>query len=131
MNNYSTNPLLENELFNIYQFQENQLDKNNNQSKKETKIPGYFIVSTAPIDVDHPNQKPNIPNETFLAIGEQGEATDSANNMIAKIVNNLPPEQKAEIVLAIHGYNNKFTSTEAGYNRIYKFINEDTNITSS
>ena len=106
MNNLSSNPL-ETELFNIYEFKQ-LAQSNNNQPKKEPKIPGYFVVSTAPIDVDNPKQKP-IPNKSFVAIGEQGNPTDSAKNMIAKIANNLSLEQKAEIVLAIHGYNNKFT----------------------
>lgn len=119
------NPLLDSELFNIYEFTKNQNDS--------TNIPGYFVISTAPIDVDNRKEQLNIPNnkDIFNVVKDEPEA--SAEIMLGRVADDLlkVKSESPELVIAVHGYNNKFSSTERWYETIYDYINKHIKIDAS
>lgn len=83
------------------------------------KIPGYFVASTAPLNV-----------ENKLQIDSQIES-DNLNKIITKIyekIINNPQDESAEIVIAIHGYNMRENSVEEWHQDILEYINKDSYI---
>ena len=96
------------------------------KNSEKSKIPGYFIESTAPTDVD---EDKGLPND-LIKISEipsfqsdcQGEIT------IKQIVAELLESQNPELIISVHGYNNSLTSTQQRYQQIHEWINKDENI---
>lgn len=90
-------------------------------------IPGYFVVSTAPIDVD--DDKGAAPEELM----EIYELKDNGDNSPVKveldqIVDNLLASKNPELIISIHGYNNSYNVTQERYQTIHEWINNPQNI---
>lgn len=110
------------ELFNIYEF---KVDNHNNKPK----IPGYFVISTAQTDVDDPEQTKNQPKQNDLNICYD-DSTQPAAKMVQKIADKLieleeteEKELTTEIIIAVHGFNNKFSATQSWFESIFNYIN--------
>lgn len=108
---------LNRELFNIYEFQRDQ----------STNTPGYFVVSTASIDVDNPEDEPSPPDRNIFKVVNNGPEA-SAEEMIKRITNTLVESKTPELIIDIHGYNNNFLSVQNRYKEIYQYIETDPNI---
>lgn len=108
---------LNRELFNIYEFQRDQ----------STNTPGYFVVSTAPIDVDNPEDEPSPPDRNIFKVVNNGPEA-SAEEMIKRITDTLVESKTPELIIDIHGYNNNFLSVQNRYKEIYQYIKTDPNI---
>lgn len=83
-----------------------------------SKIPGYFFISTAPLNVE--DSKRVIQS-----------SADNLENAIDQIVEHLTKNQsngegdRPELILAIHGYNTIEKQAEDWYANIYNYINSD------
>ncbi len=108
---------LDRELFNIYEFQRDQ----------STKLTGYFVVSTAPIDVDNPQDEPSPPCKNIFKVVNNGPEA-SAEEMIKRIAATLVESKSPELIVDIHGYNNSFLGVQERYKKIYQYIKTDVNI---
>lgn len=95
-------------------------------------IPGYFAITTAPINVDKAvdpgrfslqkdtlQDSPTPDPETFQL--DDGERPPE--EMIEQIAKYLIESESPEIVIAIHGYNYNFTGSQDWYKDIYNYIN--------
>ncbi len=101
-------------LFNLYKF----------RARVDQDIPGYFAVSTAPVNVDDPEEKRAVE----LVTPEFFEPRVEPQDTIQQIASNLLQNPASEIVVAIHGYSSKFKDAERWYKGIYEYINDDPNI---
>lgn len=83
-----------------------------------SKIPGYFFISTAPINVEDSRRVIQ-------------SAEDNLENAIDQIVEHLTKNQsqgmsdRPELIIAIHGYNTIEKQAEDWYANIYNYINSD------
>lgn len=103
--------------YQIYEF------KKNNQEN----ISGYFVVSTAKLNVDTEENNSNdylstVVNQNFFKINN-GQAESSAQEMIEKIAESLESSPEPEIIINIHGYSSTPSDTEVGCKKIYEYVN--------
>lgn len=118
MNSPDNQKLPDNQPYKIYEF------KKNNQGK----IPGYFIVSTAKLNVETSEDNSNkylssVTNQKFFNNINEGEAEPSTQEMIEKIAKTLQSSPEPEIIINIHGYSSTASDTETGCQKIYEYVN--------
>ncbi len=135
MSTPNDNSLLDFELFNIYEF---KVDNHNNKPK----VPGYFVISTAQTDVDDDEEKLDTPNKTKKRLKQKNlnicyaDSAQPAAKMVQEIADKLieieeteEEELTTEIIIAVHGFNNKFSDTQSWFESIFNYINyEDKSI---
>ncbi|MEH2462170.1 alpha/beta hydrolase [Nostoc sp.] len=103
--------------YQIYEF-----NKNNQE-----KISGYFVVSTAKLNVETEENNSNnylstVVNQNFFNINDE-QAEPSAKKMIGKIAESLQSSPEPEIIINIHGYSSTPSDTEIGCKKIYDYVN--------
>ncbi|MBD2429132.1 alpha/beta hydrolase [Phormidium sp. FACHB-1136] len=84
-------------------------------------IPGYFVMSSAPPNIDpNPDEKPEFTEAQQQQYAQQGvnEIADHLRRMIA-----ASPESNAELVITVHGYNTSRGGVQAWYKNIFKYVN--------
>jgi hypothetical protein len=113
-------------LFSFYQFR--QCGGNN--------IPGYFVVSTAPINLEDNNKEleeydqakdlksfKKIDKERFIADSEAG--LEAIVNDIQQKNEKAGTDNEVELVVAIHGYNTAGCNVMDWYQKIWRFANNE------
>ncbi len=96
-------------------------------SKPQHTVPAYFVLSTAPANVE---DNVNPPAGEFAEpIANPEDAIKEIANHLTQFLKTRPnPEQTAEIVIVVHGYNTKATGdfgAEGWYRNICNHINTD------
>jgi hypothetical protein len=87
-------------------------------AEPEAKIPGYFVMSNAPPNIEE--AKESAP-----------EVLEQATRGIEEIANHLhrmlttAPDQGVDLIITVHGYNTSRGSVETWYKDIFKYINRD------
>lgn len=91
-------------------------------------IPGYFVASTAPINVEGDNQ----PQHSKLSAGSSAATQpEESINQIAELlfdkISNSSQEQDSslELVISINGFSNSVQATKERVEEIYHYINND------
>lgn len=105
--------------FNIWQSKGVKTSESLHQSEDFTsQIPGYFFISTAPINVEDSKQ----------VIEKMGDDWESAIDQIVEYLTKNQSDgrgDRPELVIAIHGYNTIEKQAEDWYANIYNYINSD------
>lgn len=94
--------------------------------EENPKIPGYFVESTAPINVEGDTPQAHKYSTAKEAEQNLNKIAELLFNKLDIRINN--PENKkdfVEIVFAIHGFNNSRAATKARYQEIYNYIKTD------
>ena len=94
--------------------------------EENPKIPGYFVESTAPINVEGDTPQAHKHSTAKEAEQNLNKIAELLFNKLDTRINN--PENKKdfiEIVFAIHGFNNSRAATKARYQEIYNYIKTD------
>ncbi len=94
--------------------------------EENPKIPGYFVESTAPINVEGDTPQAHKYSTAKEAEQNLNKIAELLFNKLDTRINN--PENKkdfVEIVFAIHGFNNSRAATKARYQEIYNYIKTD------
>lgn len=93
------------------------------------RIPGYFVASTAPINVEGDNQPKHskaVPSDQLSADQQEKSLNQIADLLFQKINN---PEQHgtncAELIISINGFSNSVQATKERVEEIYHYINND------
>ncbi len=96
----------------------------------QPKIPGYFVASTAPINVEgdtmgkHKQQVQALPQlSTQLEETELNQLAD----LLFKRVNDSSRDDLAfvEVIISINGFSNSLSATKQRVEEIYNYINKD------
>lgn len=82
----------------------------------EGKIPGYFVMSSAPPNIEEA-QEANETIQKQAALGVDAIAGHLHRMMTASADGN------AELVITVHGYNTSLDGVEAWYKNIFKYVN--------
>jgi hypothetical protein len=92
-------------------------------------IAGYFVASTAPINVEGDNQPKHskaVPSNQ-LSVDQQEKSLHQIADLLFHKINN--PEQHEtsglELVISINGFSNSVQATKARAEEIYHYINND------
>ncbi|MEA5450895.1 alpha/beta hydrolase [Leptolyngbya sp. CCNP1308] len=82
----------------------------------EGKIPGYFVMSSAPPNIEEAEES----SEIIQRQSAQGidDIADHLHRMMANTADGT-----AELVITVHGYNTSRSGVEAWYKNIFKYIN--------
>jgi hypothetical protein len=99
-------------------------------NSEPSKIPGYFVESTAPIDVNEERGAAPKDLMKIFEFNENGYNPHKEVN-IQQIVEKLLTSSNPELIISVHGYNNSLASTKTRYESIYKWINTPKNISHS
>ncbi len=121
MTNSAHNRLQDADSYEIYEF----------KGTPNTKVPGYFVVSTAALNVEdekshYTTNFPTVVNKNFFHLHNQ-QSSNSQEEMIDKIVKFLKDSPEPEIVINIHGYSATPSDAEIGCKYIYDYINQNIN----
>lgn len=84
-------------------------------------IPGYFVMSSAPPNIDpDPKEEPEFTEAQQQAYAQQGiqAIADHLHRMMA-----THPEGTAELVITVHGYNTSRGGVQNWYKNIFKYVN--------
>lgn len=88
-------------------------------------IPGYFVMSSAPPDIDpkidpKPDEKPEFTPAQQQQYAQQGvqEIADHLYGMMT-----THPGGNAELVITVHGYNTSRRGVQAWYQKIFQYVN--------
>lgn len=84
-------------------------------------IPGYFVMSSAPPNIDpNPEEIPEFPEAQQQAHAQQGvnAIADHLHRMMS-----VHPEGTAELVITVHGYNTSRGGVQNWYKNIFKYVN--------
>ncbi|MCS6812191.1 MAG: hypothetical protein NZ772_01250 [Cyanobacteria bacterium] len=96
-------------------------------SKPQDSVPAYFVMSTAPVNVEDLSEPPK--GEFAEPIANPDEAVkEIACHLANHLKSHNSDEQFAEVVVVVHGYNTKATGefgAEGWYHNIYKHINTE------
>ncbi|MFM7527773.1 MAG: hypothetical protein ACKO63_04645, partial [Nodosilinea sp.] len=87
------------------------------QAGPEGSIPGYFVMSSAPPNIEEAKEADALLQQQ-AAQGVE-EIADRLHQMISQA-----PDSSAELVIAIHGYNTNRQGVINWYSSIFKFINQ-------
>lgn len=93
-------------------------------------IPGYFVASTAPINVEGDNQPKHskaVPSDQSSAYQQEKSLNQIAELLFNKINNYSQTENSClELVISINGFSNSVQATKERVEEIYHYINNDT-----
>lgn len=96
-------------------------------SKPQDSVPAYFVMSTAPVNVEDPIEPPQ--GDFAEPIANPDEAVkEIACHLANHLKSHDSDDQFAEVVIVVHGYNTKATGefgAEGWYHNIYKHINTE------
>ncbi len=84
-------------------------------------IPGYFVMSSAPPNIDPTPEELAGMNEALHQEQARQGVEEIAAHLYRMMASN--PEGHAELVITVHGYNTSRRGVEAWYKNIFKFIN--------
>jgi pimeloyl-ACP methyl ester carboxylesterase len=82
----------------------------------EAKIPGYFVMSNAPPNIEE--AKESEPEVLEQAARGVEDIADHLHGMIT-----TAPDEGVDLILTVHGYNTSRGSVETWYKDIFKYIN--------
>jgi hypothetical protein len=84
-------------------------------------IPGYFVMSSAPPNIDPTPEELEGINEAL----QQEQARQGVEEIADHLhrIMSTSPEGHAELVITVHGYNTSRRGVEAWYKNIFKYIN--------
>ncbi|MBE9107832.1 alpha/beta hydrolase [Nodosilinea sp. LEGE 07298] len=87
-----------------------------NFSGAEGKVPGYFVMSSAP---------PNIEDAEESSDRHQQQAIQGINDIADHLCHMMTdaPDRCAELVISVHGYNTSLDGVQAWYKNIFKYVN--------
>jgi Alpha/beta hydrolase of unknown function (DUF900) len=91
-------------------------------------IPGYFVVSTAPINVEGDNQPQHskISAESPTAAQQEESINQIAELLFHKIENSSQDQTNCiELIVSINGFSNSVQATKQRVEEIYRYINND------
>lgn len=92
-------------------------------------IAGYFVASTAPINVEGDNQPKHskaVPSNQLSADQQEKSLHQIADLLFHKINSHEQPETSGlELVISINGFSNSVQATKARAEEIYHYINND------
>jgi pimeloyl-ACP methyl ester carboxylesterase len=98
---------------------------------KDPSIPGYFFMSTAPVNVeDAPRgQRPCIDLNQCIQNSDKCKSVDQCKNTLFSVIDEITTllvenPDSAEIIIAIHGYNTEEPAAKEWCRDIYKYVNE-------
>ncbi|HEY9634056.1 MAG TPA: hypothetical protein V6D14_11645 [Coleofasciculaceae cyanobacterium] len=96
-------------------------------NSETSKIPGYFVESTAPRNVD---EDKGPLTDDLIKISEIPTREGALPNevKIERIVSKLLESQEPELIISVHGYNNGIDITKKRYQGIHEWINNPDNI---
>ncbi|MGG6241244.1 alpha/beta hydrolase [Nodosilinea sp. AN01ver1] len=85
-------------------------------SGAEGKVPGYFVMSSAP---------PNIEDAQESSDRIQQQAIQGINEIADHLCHMMSdtPDRCAELVISVHGYNTSLDGVQAWYKNIFKYVN--------
>lgn len=84
-------------------------------------IPGYFVMSSAPPNIDPTPEELEGINEA-LQQEQAWQGVEEIADHLHRIMS-TNPEGYAELVITVHGYNTNRRGVEAWYKNIFKYIN--------
>jgi Putative serine esterase (DUF676) len=94
-------------------------------------IPGYFFMSTAPIDAEDNSrgQSSCINLEQCMHSHDKCESLDSCKNTLFSVIDEITTilvenPESAEIIIAIHGYNTEAPRAKEWCKDIYRYVNK-------
>jgi pimeloyl-ACP methyl ester carboxylesterase len=94
-------------------------------------IPGYFFMSTAPINVEDNSrgQSSCINLEQCMHSYDKCKSLDSCKNTLFSVIDEITTilvenPENAEIIIAIHGYNTEAPGAKEWCKDIYKYVNK-------
>ena len=93
-------------------------------------IPGYFVASTAPINVEgdtQPQHSKAVPSDPSSVVEQEKSLHQIAELLFSKI-NDPSNHQNSslELVISINGFSNSVQATKERVEEIYHYINNDT-----
>jgi pimeloyl-ACP methyl ester carboxylesterase len=98
---------------------------------KDPSIPGYFFMSTAPVNVeDAPRgQRPCIDLKQCIQNSDKCKSVDQCKNTLFSVIDEITTllvenPDSAEIIIAIHGYNTEEPAAKEWCRDIYKYVNQ-------
>lgn len=96
----------------------------------QPKIPGYFVASTAPINVEGDTMgKHKQQVQALLQLSTQLEETElnQLADLLFKRVNDSSRDDLAfvEVIISINGFSNSLSATKQRVEEIYNYINKD------
>jgi hypothetical protein len=89
----------------------------------QPNIPGYFLKSTAPDNVEESKQTQAVPNQKMVEATIKQIARDIYDSS-----KTCSAEKTPEVIFAIHGYNTPINGIKAWYQSIFEYINKDDQI---
>ncbi len=97
----------------------------------DPSIPGYFFMSTAPINVeDSPRgQRPCVDLEQCVHSSDKCKSVENCKNTLFSVIDEITTclvknPDSAEIIVAIHGYNTTESGAKTWCKDIYKYVNK-------
>lgn len=91
-------------------------------------IPGYFVASTAPINVEGDNQPTHSKLSTsFSTAAQQEESIEQITELLFNKIDNYSkePDNGLELIVSINGFSNSVQATKERVEEIYHYINND------
>lgn len=99
---------------------------------ESSRIPGYFVASTAPINVEgdhmpkHQQQVQPLQQTPPQPQQEKQNINTIADLLYQKVANPLRDESNCvELIISIHGFSNSKEATQNRFAEIYDYINKD------
>lgn len=91
-------------------------------------IPGYFVASTAPINVEGDNQPTHSKlSASPLVTAQQEESINQISELLFNKIDNSSqdPDDCLELIVSINGFSNSVQATKERVEEIYHYINND------
>jgi hypothetical protein len=96
------------------------------EAPSKDKISGYFVASTAPINIEGDSLEPFHQQTAYEAEQYLNEIAQLLYHKVDNEVNHkVNLSDSVEVIISIHGYNNSRKVTEARYKQILNYINND------
>jgi hypothetical protein len=96
----------------------------------ESRIPGFFVASTAPINVEGDNlpaHRQQVPHFQQTTTPQEEDYLNLIADLLYKKVSSLPDNksESVEVIISTHGFSNSKKATTKRIEEIYKYINND------
>jgi CRISPR/Cas system CSM-associated protein Csm5 (group 7 of RAMP superfamily) len=100
------------------------------ENVKESKIPGFCVASTAPINVEGdnlPTHKNQVQNFQQITTQQEEDNLNTIAELIYQKASALSNNKTdfVELVISTHGFSNSREASQQRFEEIYSFINKD------
>ncbi|MEM7772614.1 MAG: alpha/beta hydrolase [Cyanobacteria bacterium P01_A01_bin.37] len=93
-------------------------------SKTQASIPGYFVMSSAPPNIDEKSDEPDISAQRLNIQNENRNAVLGIKEIAQHLYDIVETQERnPELVITVHGYNTSRSSVQNWYKDIFLYIN--------